>query len=647
MKSISNKIKSIILILAVVVLATTLNVEIVKADSNKVDIMFTSDLHSNISNYDEIVDGRQINVGGFARLKTLIDKKMKENPETLLLDCGDIVMGALSQDLMDQEAVELDFMVRAGYDALTYGNHEFDYGAKALSDMYEIVADRYDERTAFVICNVDWNQTDEYTTTLKKGMEKYGYSDYIMVEKDGVRIAITGVIGYDAIKCAPTCELTFLDPIEAVKDTVKKIKETENPDMIVCISHSGTGAELGSTEDEVLAKKVPDLDVIVSGHTHTVLDEGITVGNTHILSCGAYGLYTGDMSFEKNSDGRWNITKYKLVLMDDSIEEDAETLNYVKGIDEIIDERILAPYGMKTDDIIAYNNGIVFETVDYLYNNHEEIRVGNLMSDAYRYIANSTPTGRERPFDIAVVPSGTVREIPMKGNIYTDDAFAGLSLGIGPDGKVGYPLVSIYLTGKEIKTVVEVDASISDLMNSARLFTSGVSCEFNPKRMILNKTVDVWLSPAFLEDSYEKIENDKMYRIVTDSYSMSMLGAVTDMSKGILSVVPKDENGKPIENTFDTIIYDENGNELKAWVAYAEYLKSFSRNDSGISVIPEYYATTHNRKVVNDSLSPRAMFKNTSKYFYIVVAICLLIILLIIVIIRSIVKRKHKKKVFK
>ena len=94
-------------------------------------------------------------------------------------------------------------------------------------------------------------------------------------------------------------------------------------------------------------------------------------------------------------------------------------------------------------------------------------------------------------------------------------------------------------------------------------------------------------------------------------------------------------------------IYDENGNELKAWVAFAEYLQSFESNEEGISEIPAYYNDYHNRKVVNDSFTLRAMFKNTSKYFYIILTICLLIILLILFIVRVIVKKIHKKKVFK
>lgn len=611
-----------------------------------VDIIFTSDLHSFIEGYPDDVDGEFKDVAGFARLKTYIDEKKAENPDTLVIDCGDLVMGSFPHALIDKEAVELRLISQFGYDACTYGNHEFDFGAKALSDMYSIAADKEATHPAFVNCNIDWMQNDEYTNTLREGMEKYGYSDYVIIDKGGIKIAVTGCLGIDAIKCAPTCELTFKDYIEAVKDTVKKIKDTENPDMIVCLSHSGTGDELGDTEDENLAKEVPDLDLIVSGHTHTLVKDEITVGNTNIVSCGAYGKYTGDVSLVRNSSGRWDMANYEAVLMDESIKEDEAVLARIEEVNECIDETVLKNYGYRAEQVIATTD-IVFEPYADSELLHKELRLCNLMSDSYRYAANLTPTGQEHAFDIAVVPAGTVRDTIYPGNVTVKDTFDALSLGMGPDGNVGYPLVSVYLTGKEIMTIAEVDASISDLMTTARLYTSGVAFEYNPKRMILNKLVDVWMTPALIEESYAKLEKDKMYRIVTDSYSMSMLGAVTDMSKGLLSVVPKNADGDPVSDPYDCIIYDKDGNEVKAWIAFSEYLESFSKNEQGISVIPEYYRTTHNRKVVNNSLSPKAMFKNTSKFFYIFIVIIILLILLIFFIIKSIVKTIHKKKVFK
>ena len=642
-KSITKKLIMFGMALSTLIIVN--NVEAFAGD--RVDMVFTTDLHSYIREYDEIVDGQQQTVGGFSRIKTYIDERVNEHPDTLILDGGDIVMGTLPQALANTEACELKFLSDFGYDALTYGNHEFDYGAKALADMYSITARDKEKRPQFVICNVDWDQTDEYTETLKKGMSEYGYTDYFMLERNGVKIAITGVIGVDAIKCSPTCELTFFDPIESVKKTVEKIKANENPDMIICISHSGTGGEAGYSEDEKLAEEVPDLDVILSGHSHVALFGEILVGNTHVVSNGCYGLYVGTAAFTRNEFGRWDTVEYNLKLMDESVAKDAGVETRLDEIDEIINETVLKDYGLTAQQVIARNDNIAFESVNDMYQLHDETMLGNLLSDAYRYAADLTPEGKAAPFAMAVAPSGTIRGTFPIGDITVSKAFEALSLGIGPDGKVGYPLVSLYLTGKEIKTAAEIDASVSDLMKSARLYMSGISFEFNPKRLILDKTIDVWSSPAFLEQSRSELEDDKLYHVVTDSYSMNMLGAVTDMSKGLLSLVPKDANGNPLTDPMECIIYDENGEELKAWKSLCDYMMTFEKDANGVSVIPAYYSAKQNRRVVNASLSPRAMFKNTSKFFYIIVAVLLLIILLIIVIIKTCVKAIHKRKIYK
>lgn len=615
-------------------------------DSKNVEILFTSDLHSYVENYDVVIDGQVKNIGGFPRIKTYIDSIKNKNKDVLLLDCGDIVMGTLSQALVDTDAVELRTMSEMGYEVLTYGNHEFDYGAKALADMYVNVANDGTEHPKFVICNVDWNAGDEYTNTLKAGMEKYGYSDYVIIEKNGVKIAITGVLGKEAIDVAPTCELTFIDPVEAVKKTVSDIKKNENPDMIVCVSHSGTNSNPKKSEDEILAKEVPDLDVIISGHSHTVLKECITVGNTCIGSCGAYGQYVGHINLQEKPNGRWETKGYELVLMDESIKEDEALKQTLVERLSNLNEGTLEAYGYKYDDVLAYNDGYIFEEVDDLYFIHDEARLGNIISDAYRYIANSTPTGQEIKFDASVAPAGTIRGTIIPGNITVAKAFEMLSLGKGPDGNIGYPLVSLFLTGKEIKTMAEVDGTVSDLMESARLYTSGVCLSYNPKRMILNKVNDVWINEPIMNKSRTEIDDDKLYRIVTDYYSMSMLGAVTDLSKGILSIVPKDANGNPIENYDNAIIYDKEGRELKAWVALAEYLKSFPEEGNGYSTVPEYYSEKQGRKVRDNSLNPVSLFKNTNIFFYAIVLIVVVVIAIIVIVVRLSKKKKNRKKVF-
>jgi hypothetical protein len=91
-----------------------------------------------------------------------------------------------------------------------------------------------------------------------------------------------------------------------------------------------------------------------------------------------------------------------------------------------------------------------------------------------------------------VVPSGTIRGTFLKGNITVADAFAVSSLGIGPDKKAGYPLISVYLTGRELKTACEVDASVAPLMKPAQLYIAGMTYTFNPHRLMFNKVTSAY-----------------------------------------------------------------------------------------------------------------------------------------------------------
>ena len=204
----------------------------------------------------------------------------------------------------------------------------------------------------------------------------------------------------------------------------------------------------------------------------------------------------------------------------------------------------------------------------------------------------------------------------------------------------GYPLISVYLTGAELKTVAEIDATVSDLMTTARLYTDGLYWAYNPNRMLLNKATDVFLVNG--NEERVELEDDKLYRVVTDFYSSQMLGGVTDMSYGLLSIVPKFADGTPIENYEDAIIM--NGDqELKAWVAIAEYMKSFEDTDGDkIPNIPAKYGTMEGRKVVEDSKNIGDLLKNPNKFFFMIIGIVLLVIALLVVIIVLIVKLVKK-----
>lgn len=617
------------------------------APGTTVDIVFTHDTHSHLNTFTTVVDGLETDLGGFARMNTLIEAQRAQNPDTLVIDGGDFSMGTLIQTVFETQAAELRMLGHLGCDVTTLGNHEFDYRSKGLANMLTSAQASGDAVPAMVVCNVDWDTMEAEGLTegqqrLKDAFTAYGVSDYTVLEKGDVDIAVVGVFGKDALACAPTCELKFEDPIEAVKQTVADIKANEDVDMIVCVSHSGTWEDESKSEDELLAKAVPDLDLILSGHTHTEIEKPIQHGSTYVVSCGEYGKNLGELTLTQQADGRWAMSAYELIPITSDIAVHAATQQTIDSFMDTVDTDYLARFGYTKDQVLAEND-IVFSTQKDLENIHEEHNLGDIIADAYVYAVENAADYDGVPVDLAVVPSGTVRDTYARGDITVEQVFNSFSLGIGADGVPGYPLISVYLTGREIRTAAEIDASVSDFITTARLYCSGLNFTYNPHRLLLNKVTDVCL-----EDDGQRValEDDKLYRIVADLYSGQMLSAVTDMSYGILAIVPKYADGTPITD-FEDVIITENGRELKAWDSIARYMASFADTDGdGIANVPAYYSTTHGRKLVDTSRSPLALLKNPNKFTAVyagLLAAAVLLIVLVVLLIRKLVKKARRR----
>lgn len=636
------------LLAAVCLLTQTAETRPVSAKENKkVDIMFTHDLHSHLNSFTTVTEEGTTEVGGFARMKTLIDGQKEKNPDTLLLDAGDFSMGTLVQTVYEQQAAELRMLGELGFDAATLGNHEFDYRSKGLANMLQTAAGSGDVLPQMLVCNVDWEAMEEAGLSegqqqLRAGFDAYNIKDYAVFQKGNVRVAVLGVFGKDALACAPTCELLFRDPIEAVRETVEEIKEKEDADLIVCISHSGIWEDESKSEDEILAKSVPALDLIISGHTHTELSEPIVHNDTSIVSVGEYGKKLGSLSMEQKENGRWKVTDYSRIAVTADILADAGVQERVNGFMAAVDDGYLKEFGYTKDMVLAQNDSVAFAGLEELGEIHTEHNLGNLMADAFVYAVENAEGGE--PVDVAVVPSGCVRDTYGIGDITVEKVFDSYSLGIGADGVPGYPLISVYLTGEELKIAAEIDASVSDYMTTARLYTSGFQFSFNPNRLILNKVTDA----SLVDESGGRIEleDDKLYRVVADLYSGQMLSEVTAMSYGLLSIVPKNVDGTPIEN-FEDVIIMENGRELKAWDAIARYMRSFPDTDGdSISNIPASYSEDKGRKQVENSRNIFDLLKNPNKYAAMIAAVVLILILVVVLLIRlvlKLVKRINRK----
>ena len=569
----------------------------------------------------------------------MLRQERAQHPDALTLDGGDFSIGSLIQTLYTSKAPELRTMGALGYDATTAGNHEFDHEGLGFARMLTAARTSGDTVPALLMANYKPSDDNPDQLDIQRAMSAYGVKDYMLLERGGVTYGIFGLMGTDSDDCAPTSGFTLEDPIEAAKRCVKALEE-QGAQFIICLSHGGTNVKESMSEDQQLAKKVDGIDLIISGHTHTTLTEPIVEGDTYIVSAGPYCENLGSITLEWTEDGEKTLKDYRLTPIDETVAEDQTIATLVEGWKNQVSSSYLASYGLSYDQ--------VFTTSDYdLPKPQNKDRVdnalGNLVADAYHWASTTLVEDAPDVETVAVVADGVLRASLYKGNITTSQAFDVLSMGVGEDGKSGYPLVSCYLTGKELKAVMEVDASVSPIMTGTQLYMSGAQYSFNTHRLIFNRVTGAQLEePAYAANfgsqSLSKLENDKLYRVVSGMYSAQMLGTVKNKSFGILSIVPKDENGQPITDFSTRILRDKNGNEIKEWYALAAYLQNF-----GTDGVPSHYEAG-SCKTISTSWNPIELVKNPSLFTVGLVLILILLVVLVVFLVRTLIRRGRRRR---
>lgn len=620
--------------------------EVVKND-NIYSIFFTHDIHSHVDSTDK--------TGGLAAIaakKKSVDRQKGYN-DSFLLDGGDFSMGSPFQVLFEDQAAELQLLDLAGYDATTLGNHEFDYGVRALGKMIKTadkaLKERHEQarqqagdfarredgaqenisqRLAIVTSNIDWKTSLAFKESrkdaayLKDALKQYGADDYVIIQKGDKKIAVFGIIGSDAVKTMPEVNLRWKDHIERARRIVKEIERNREADLTVCLSHCG------GEEDEELAEEVDDIDLIVSGHAHERYDSPKSINDTYIVSAGAFASHLGHIVLHKH-EGKVRLKEYKMYRILPISEKDEEVDQAIKSFKNDINNKYFSQFGMAYDGVIAKNPHQFTPAIDIGLEQGED-KYANLIGDAYRFASGTK-------VDVAIIPKGTIRSTIPRGEVTAADAFAYNSIGTGPDGKPGYPLVKVSLTGRELKAVAEIDASISPKMPDARLYISGLRYKINPNRVFMNRATDIEVYNS-KSKAYEKIDNKKLYSVVGSIYTAQMMGAVEEKTYGLMSIVPKTSKGKPVEDFTRQILHrKDNGEELKEWYVLAKFLKKHGS-------LPQKYGRLQNRKLVEASWNPVKIFKQPNHVGVMFIAALLIPIVIIAALIIFIRQRRQERR---
>jgi len=637
----SSKFISMFLVLVMLLTAALpFGVFAAESDPEELTILFTHDTHDYLYPTSSEESDGYLFYGGSAKRRTILKENSTEN--SIYVDAGDFSMGTLYQAAFSTDAFELRDMGLSGCEVTTFGNHEFDYGAQGVAAMLRAALASGDTLPEIVISNIDFSgELNPEQRDLKAAFDEYGIKEYTTVERAGYKIGFFGLEGYDSIECIQT-DIPFTDYIETAQRMVEKMK-ADGCDIIVALSHSGTNGSGTTGEDVNLAEQVPGIDVIVSGHAHTTYDAPVTIGDTVLVSCGEYLKNVGKLTVTKK-DGKLNVKGYEIIPVDETVEEDPETAARMEEYKKSIEEGYLADKGGSFDKIIAWSD---FSTISVgeMYATHQEYNTGDLIADSYLYELRANGIN---DVDAAFVGLGTIRGSIDAGPISVADAFEICSLGVGGDGSAGHPIVEAYITGKDIKLLTELDASLGSMVSSIKMSYSGVEFMFNERRILLDRVTEVHLRRQ--DGSIEKIEDDKLYKVAVNMYGMNMLGMLNGLTKGVLSITPRYADGTPIENFYTSTYRTANGTEIKEWVCLKDYLESFPVGESGLPELPSIYKEAQGRKV-KYSEGGLALIKNPGTATPVIpiaggvtVLFLTLIVLGIIAIVRGIVKSIRKKK---
>jgi 5'-nucleotidase len=563
----------------------------------KVVLLQTNDIHSNLEGHDAVLDytpataGDDQTVGGISRLAARItaERTAAGSTPVMLLDSGDFLMGTPFEFVMTPDAAELQEMQALNYDAITFGNHEFDWTPSGLFLILTAAYRTHNVTIPIVASNMKLDASQ--ASTFAGQVQEMTVPKLVKTLPNGLKVGIFGLLGRNAAQVAPTAAPFTFDPIATTAAAmVAELRNQHQVDLVIALSHSGIN-QAGVGEDADLAASVPGIDVILSGHTHDALSTAVTVGKTVITQTGRYGEHLGKLALTVTRAGGGTtvaLDSYELLPVDDSVAGDAPTQARV--------DQYIADINAKITPL-KYAGPVAQTSFDVLTGSGESA-IGDLVTDAYRTVAAGVfPTD---PPVIGIDAAGGLRAPIAKGktgSIAFGDAFNVIPLGIGPDTHPGYPLVSFYLNASDIRSGLELAAAGEVVGSDFVIQASGLTAHYDMTKSPFQRITSLRIgdTPVALTDTMP------CFRVVTTLYVGSLLPVVGSVSGGMLSVAPKQKDcSTVVTDMTQQIVYTGTGSnmaEVKAWQAFLMFLTSLPAGAGGAPAIPASYMAPQGRIV--------------------------------------------------
>ncbi|NIY83004.1 bifunctional metallophosphatase/5'-nucleotidase [Vibrio hepatarius] len=470
----TNYIKPITLTLALSLLGVS---QQALAEIRNVTLLHTNDIESVYEPVDAFWNPDISRIGGIPYLATLIKQTRANEDTSFLFDAGDIFTGSLAKKT--QGKLSFDLYGAMGYDAITLGNHEFEYGWKTLKENMP--------RAAYPVLNAN--------IKFKKNDAPFA-QPYTIVERDGIRVGVIGVMGIDAFYNTMwkgnRQGLTIDDPIKTTQFWVDKIRD--DVDMVVVLTHQNKTAPMqtdkeadpevqrGFDEDYEMAGKLKGVDVIFGGHS----DHGLWKPVVHPKTGTVIGLtfgqgkYLGYTKFAVDTDKHnVKLLEGKLIPVEsDKLERDKKNSQLISSAREQFPE---LNQQLATLDQTAYRRY------------YRESNVGNLVADMMREKADA---------DISMISSGSIRVDLNKGPVTMENV---MDLFPFTD-----KLSLVELNGKQVKELLEYSYTLP--YGLAQF--SGIEAKYDSKKPEGKRLLS-------LNINGEPVKLEKTYKVATYSYAAS------------------------------------------------------------------------------------------------------------------------------
>jgi len=452
-------LKIFLLSLLLIVLANLVFAQ--NVPSINLTILHINDFHGRILPYIVRSISEKTPVSGAAYLAQMINEERSKNPDgTILLSAGDMFQGTPQSNIFKGEPV-VEIMNYLKFDAMTVGNHEFDWGQEVLQNLAK------KSNFPYLSANIV-DKNGNYLPYLKP---------YVIVERKGLKIAIIGLTTPETAyitKPDYVKDLKFLDPVEVLPNIIDEVR-SKGANLVIVLSH------LGFDADKELAEKVSGIDVIIGGHSHTVVNNPLIKRGVIITQAGYNGIYLGVLELQIQPETN--------MILGYTKENELKTV--FAGPENKFDEKVASIVDKYNNQLKEEFSKVVGETlVDLVRNYNEESNVGNVICDAMREATSA---------DIAFQNSGGIRTDIPKGPITMELVYTLL-----PFDNV---VVTMELTGKQILQLLEQSAKLE----KGILQQSGLKVTYDMRKPVGQRVVEVLVGD-------KPLELDKVYIVATNDF---------------------------------------------------------------------------------------------------------------------------------